>query len=53
MKNILNYETVNDFARGDGNFPPLTWYCTETLFPDGSFVYIASETQEQGSVEKQ
>jgi hypothetical protein len=52
MKNILNYERVRDFMSGDGNFPPITWYCQETVFDDGSFRYSASATQEQGSTEK-
>lgn len=53
MKNILNYETVVEFAApGKNNLQPLTWYCSETISPDGSFYYTASETQEQGSVEK-
>lgn len=53
MKNILNYETVREFAApGKNNFPPLTWYCQERVFADGSFRYYASATQEQGSTEK-
>lgn len=52
MRNIKNYETVRDFMSGDGNFPPITWYCVERVFVDGSFNYTASATQEQGSTEK-
>lgn len=52
MRNIKNYETVRDFMRGDGNVPPITWYCQERVFADGSFKYTASATQEQGSTEK-
>lgn len=52
MRNIKNYETVMDFTSGDGNVPPITWYCVETVFADGSFRYSASATQEQGSTEK-
>lgn len=52
MKNILNYETVRDFMSGDGNVPPITWYCQETVSENGNFSYTASGTQEQGSTEK-
>lgn len=53
MRNIKNYETVRDFMRGDGNVPPITWYCEERVFADGSFNYTASSSaQEQGSTEK-
>jgi hypothetical protein len=53
MKNILNYERVRDFMSGDGNFPPITWYCQERVFPDGSFNYTASSSaQGPGSTEK-
>ena len=52
MKNILNYERVRDFMSGLGNVPPITWYCQERVYPDGSFKYSASATQEQGSTEK-
>lgn len=52
MRNIKNYETVRDFRSGDGNVPPITWYCVETVFADGSFNYSASATQEKGSTEK-
>lgn len=52
MRNIKNYETVKDFRSGDGNVPPITWYCVETVSQDGSFSYYYSPTQEQGSTEK-
>lgn len=52
MRNIKNYETVRDFRSGDGNVPPITWYCVEAVFADGSFNYSASATQEKGSTEK-
>ena len=52
MRNIKNYETVRDFMSGNGNVPPITWYCRETVYEDGSFRYSASATQEQGSTEK-
>lgn len=52
MRNIKNYERVRDFISGDGNVPPITWYCQETVEENGNFSYSASATQEPGSTEK-